>query len=81
MAQVLAKTFVLIVLICLLLQSVAGVQGNQYINSSEPAFLHDIGPQDERSDNPWAAVVTALVVAAVFYRGFHHYSRDDTSSD
>jgi hypothetical protein len=74
MARTLDRCGILVVLVCLLVTAATGVQSDRYINSSEPAFLHDMGPQDVRSDNPWAAAVTALVVAAVFYRGFHTYS-------
>jgi hypothetical protein len=49
---------------------------DQYINSSEPAFLRDIGPQDQRADIPLAAAVTAMAVGAVFYRGFRRYRPD-----
>lgn len=54
---------------------------DRYINSSEPAFLHDIGPQDQRTDNPLAAAVTTLAVAAIFYRGFRRYHPENDDDD
>lgn len=49
--------------------------GEKLINSSEPAFLRDIGPQMPRTDNPVAAGITAVVVAAIIGRGIHKYGR------
>lgn len=54
----------------------AASTGQQYINSSEPAFLHDIGPQDERQDHPAVAGVVALGVGLVLYRGIRQYNKE-----
>lgn len=61
----------LIVVLVLLLAGVAAATagGDFYVNSTEPGFLKDIGPKDPRTDNPVAAGITALVVAAVIARG------------
>lgn len=68
--------FALLVITLLLIGGIAAsVPADQYVNSSEPAFLHDIGPQDERTDNPMAAAITALAVAAIILRGLHKYGR------
>lgn len=44
---------------------------DMYVNSSEPAFLRDIGPRDPRVDNPVAAGITVLGVAGMLYIGFN----------
>lgn len=67
------RTTILFVLFILLTATVVAAPTEHYINGSEPAFLKDIGPQDQRSDKPIVAAITALVVAAVFYRGFKRY--------
>lgn len=40
-----------------------------YVNGSEPAFLEDVGPQDERANNPWAAVIVGVAVLLAIYNG------------
>lgn len=44
--------------------------------SSEPDFLHDIGPQTERQDNWVAAAVVAVGVSFVILRGLWIDRRD-----
>lgn len=48
-------------------------RGERLINSSEPWFLRNIGPENPRVDNPWAAGITAVAVAAVILRGLQKY--------
>lgn len=67
------QLLVILLMLVLLTASVGGATADRYRNSSEPAFLQDIGPQDERSDSPAAALITAAVVGLVFYRGFKVY--------
>ncbi len=67
------QLLVVTVLFVLLAATVSSSTTDQYVNSSEPAFLHDIGPQDDRTNNPVAAAITAVVVGLVFYRGFKVY--------
>lgn len=81
MSRYAVKSVGLILLILLLLGTAAGSQADHYLNSSEPAFLKDIGPQDERADNPIAAAVTAIAITAVFYRGFRKYGNTSKQAE
>ncbi|MFB6202952.1 MAG: hypothetical protein ABEK01_00510 [Candidatus Nanohaloarchaea archaeon] len=45
------------------------VDGEELVRSPEPDFLQGIGPHGHRNDSIRAAVVTALGVSAVIYRG------------
>lgn len=65
----------------MLLHMAAASPADQYLNSSEPAFLQNIGPQDDRADNPLAAAVTAAAVTAVIYRGLRRYNQNTTAQD
>ena len=51
-------------------------QAERMINGSEPAFLKNIGPQDERKDNPVAAGIVAFFVALLLYKGFREARKD-----
>lgn len=59
--------------------------GHSSFNGSEPDFLKDIGPQEDRSDNPWAALVVVIGVASVLYIGFTNSdsinAKDDDAMD
>lgn len=69
-----ARTALLTLFILLLISStVSAAQAERLINSSEPGFLQDLGPQDERADNPLAAAVVAVAVGFVILRGLHRY--------
>ncbi len=64
----------LVLLALLLVTPVAAASTGVYgVNGSEPAFLRDIGPQADRVDNPLAAGVVAVAVAAVIGRGLWRY--------
>lgn len=62
-----------LLLATLLLTPVATAQGFYGVNGSEPSFLSDIGPQDDRSDNPLAAGLVAVAVAVVVAGGLRRY--------
>jgi len=75
----------IIPVLLLILVAVNGVASSSagtdmYVNSSEPAFLRNIGPRDPRTDNPVAAGITVLGVGAVLFWGFRtqkmHEDRD-----
>lgn len=73
---------VAVIMIVVLLTTVIGAQVNETNSSDtpetrEPDFLKNIGPQEPHTDNPWAAVVTAIVVAGVILRGLHVAKQDD----
>lgn len=42
-------------------------------NGSEPGFTKNIGPQDQRADNPFAAGLVAVAVAGVILYGLHRH--------
>ncbi|MFB6294881.1 MAG: hypothetical protein ABEI97_03925 [Candidatus Nanohaloarchaea archaeon] len=65
------KAVVLLAGVLLMATVGAASTGIYGVNGSEPAFLQDIGPQDERADNPVAAVVVAVGVAAAVLRGLY----------
>ncbi|MDY6766266.1 MAG: hypothetical protein SVW77_02760 [Candidatus Nanohaloarchaea archaeon] len=67
------KAIVLLAGILILTTAVTAASGIYGVNGSEPRFLKDVGPQDERSDNPVAAAVVAVAVAAVILRGLYRY--------
>lgn len=69
------KALVLLVLLAALV-SFAGASSFYSVNGSEPAFLKDIGPQEERADSIVAALVVALGVSAVILRGLRRHDRD-----
>lgn len=77
------KYTVLVLAVVVLLNAAAATTAtaDQYVNSSEPAFLHDIGPQNQRADNPLAAGFTAIVVGLVFLRGFKTFDRHGPSQN
>lgn len=54
--------------------TVSGVPAEHYVNSTEPGFLRDIGPQNDRTDNPLAAAAVAIVVSAVILYGLRRYT-------
>lgn len=63
----LRKIFAVFLLLSMLITFVSGASYS--FNGSEPKFLEDIGPQEDREDNPWAALVVALGVAGIIYLG------------
>lgn len=69
---------VLLVVIAVSAPMAAAASGGLYgVNGSEPSFLRDIGPQDERADNPLAAAIVAAGVALVILRGLHRYTDEE----
>ncbi|MDY6769925.1 MAG: hypothetical protein SVU88_03050 [Candidatus Nanohaloarchaea archaeon] len=67
------KLLVLLAVVLALTSVAAASSGFYSVNGSEPRFLRDIGPQDERTDEPLAAAVVAVAVAAVILRGLRQY--------
>ncbi|MDY6761817.1 MAG: hypothetical protein SVY41_02110 [Candidatus Nanohaloarchaea archaeon] len=72
------KAVVLLAGVVLLSATVTAASGIYGVNGSEPGFLKDIGPQDERTDNAVAAVVVAVAVAAVILRGLQSHRGNET---
>jgi hypothetical protein len=72
------RAFAVLVLLLLMVSLGTASTGIYGVNGSEPAFLQDIGPQDERADRPIAAAVVALGVAAVILRGIYRYEKHES---
>ena len=68
MKKILPVFLILMVAANCMASSSAGT--DMYVNSSEPAFLRNIGPRNPRTDNPVAAGIVTLGVAGVLYIGF-----------
>lgn len=69
------RRIVIVLLLLAVIPLAAAADPHGLLNAKEPAFLHDIGPQEERADNPVAAVFVAIVVAATIYLGLHRGER------
>ncbi|MCJ7429465.1 MAG: hypothetical protein MUP66_03685 [Candidatus Nanohaloarchaeota archaeon QJJ-5] len=64
------------VIITLFLVPTVTAQTNSTDTVAGPDFLSGIGPHEPHVDNPWAAVVTAIVVTGVILRGLRVYGDD-----
>ncbi len=71
------KVLVLLGAVVLMTAAATAASGVYGVNGSEPRFLEDVGPQQDRADNPVAAVIVAVGVAAVIIRGLYVYREKD----
>lgn len=67
------RNVLILVLLFATLISFTSASSFYSVNGSEPSFLKGSGPQDERADEPLAAVVVAVAVVAVVLRGLHRH--------
>jgi hypothetical protein len=71
---------VVVVLVCLSAATGAST-GADLANVSGPDILKSIGPTEPRTDNPVAAGVTAVAVAAVILRGLWKDRKEQESEE
>ncbi len=73
------KTLIVLVVLVCLSAVTAATTGANLANVSGPDILKGIGPTEPRTDNPVAAGVTAVAVAAVILRGLRKDKHSEES--